>query len=244
MWSNPVLPEGRWQADRRPRPVAALLSLALLVLLGWLLLTMGAFTPDRPGEHHNLVAIKIQTDSGAQHVQKAVTHPRAAPPRHQPVPPHPVPAPVVKPPVPPAFIHLSHSDMASADISKMSRSSDQSGDQDSSQDSGKTYGPGEGPSGRHLYNAEWYREPSDAEMTTYLPAERPPGSWGMIACKTIEHYHVENCQELDESPPGSGIARALRLASWQFLVRPPRVNGAPQLGAWVRIRFDFTRGVH
>jgi protein TonB len=63
----------------------------------------------------------------------------------------------------------------------------------------------------------------------------------MIACKTIEHYHVENCQELDESPPGSGLARALRQAAWQFLVRPVRVDGHVMIGSWVRIKFTFTK---
>ena len=63
----------------------------------------------------------------------------------------------------------------------------------------------------------------------------------LVACQTIERYHVENCQILSESPPGSGLARAVRLAAWQFLVLPPRVNGKVMVGSWVRIRIDYNR---
>jgi len=55
----------------------------------------------------------------------------------------------------------------------------------------------------------------------------------------IENNHVENCQIIGENPRGTGLAKALRLASWQFLVKPPRINNKPQLGVWVRIHFDF-----
>jgi protein TonB len=108
-----------------------------------------------------------------------------------------------------------------------------------SQGSASAAGPGEGPGGAHLYNAEWYREPTDAELVTYMPHRDVGGGWAMIACKTQDHFHVDDCQELGESPPGSGLARALRQAAWQFLVRPPRIDGKPMIGAWVRIRFDF-----
>jgi hypothetical protein len=94
-----------------------------------------------------------------------------------------------------------------------------------------------------LYEAEWYRRPTDVELGGYMPANAPPDGWGLVACKTIEQYHVENCQTLGESPPGSGFARAVRQAAWQFLVRPPRIDGKPQVGAWVRIRIDYTRRV-
>ena len=107
------------------------------------------------------------------------------------------------------------------------------------QNSASTYGPGEGPGGVRLYNAEWYREPTRAELATYLPA-RPQAGWGMIACQTVERNRVDNCRELASEPPGSGLSRAIRQAAWQFLVRPPRIDGKPVIGAWVRIRIEFT----
>lgn len=130
----------------------------------------------------------------------------------------------------------------SADISKLGSKGDDGahGNADSGKDSVAAYGPGEGPGGARLYNAEWYREPSNAELTGYMPAGGPPVGYGLIACQTIPDYRVENCRALAESPAGSGIARALRLAAWQFRVRPPRVDGKQLIGAWVRIRIDFT----
>lgn len=101
---------------------------------------------------------------------------------------------------------------------------------------------GAGPGGRLMYNAEWYREPSEAEMRTYLPRQAAPGDWGVIICQTAPRYRVENCRELEQSPPGVGISRALRQASFQFKVMPPRVNGKEIMGAWVKIRFYIVDG--
>jgi protein TonB len=99
---------------------------------------------------------------------------------------------------------------------------------------------GTGPNGEPLYAAEWYREPTHQELSTYLPKRMPEGGgWGMVACRTAERYHVEDCVELGQGPAGSHLAGAVRQAAWQFLVRPPRVGGRPMVGEWVRIRIDY-----
>ena len=107
-------------------------------------------------------------------------------------------------------------------------------------DSGNVAGPGEGPGGQRLYRAEWYRRPPRGALAAYLPRGAPAGGWGVIACRTIADYQVENCRVLSESPVGSGIGSAMRQAAWQFRVLPPRVGGKVLIGTWVSIRFDFT----
>jgi hypothetical protein len=148
----------------------------------------------------------------------------------------PVPKPVPKLPVPPkpapTMITVSPSEFAALDIGKLKTPSG------GASGSKGTYGPGEGPGGRGLLAADWYVEPRNGELAAYLPNGAPDGSWAMIACRTAPKYRVENCVGLGESSPG--LARALRQASWQFQVLPPRIDGKPQIGVWVRIRFDFT----
>ncbi len=153
----------------------------------------------------------------------------AAPPAAKPPP---VPS-AARVPQQPAFIEM---DLAGTDISKLGKAPSASA---SKGDSKAVYGPGQGPGGVTLYEAEWYRKPTDAELAGYLPANRPRRGWGLVACRTIEDYHVDNCQSLGESPMGSGFARAVRQAAWQFRVMPPRVDGKPQIGTWVRIRISY-----
>ncbi len=100
---------------------------------------------------------------------------------------------------------------------------------------------GTAPNGEPLYAAAWYREPRPDELSGYMSTARGPG-WGLIACRTVADYRVEDCVGLDESPDGSQINRAVLAAAWQFRVRPPRLGGRPQVGSWVRIRIDYSIG--
>lgn len=97
---------------------------------------------------------------------------------------------------------------------------------------------GTGPNGEPLYAAQWYREPTDRELSGYLSSADGPG-WGLIACKTEPEYRVDQCVILGEYPGGSRIANAVLQASWQFRVRPPRKGGKSLIGEWVGIRIDY-----
>ena len=98
---------------------------------------------------------------------------------------------------------------------------------------------GTAPNGQPMYAASWYpHEPSDQELAGYLSTASGP-AWGLITCKTVADYRVEDCVGLDEYPAGSNMLRAVLAAAWQFRVRPPRVNGVLQVGDWVRIRIDY-----
>jgi protein TonB len=97
---------------------------------------------------------------------------------------------------------------------------------------------GTAPNGEPLYAAEWYREPDDAMMRSYLSTARGPG-WGLIACRTAPDFRVEDCVALEEYPTGSQINRSALAAAWEFRVRPPRRGGQSLVGSWVRIRIDL-----
>jgi protein TonB len=162
------------------------------------------------------------------------------PPRPAP----PIPKPVVElPPRPLQMIEITREEFKAADIAKLGTAG---GGQ--SQGSQVAEGPrrgdsarvGTAPNGEPLYRAEWYREPTNAELHAYLPKRMPEGGgWGMIACKTAPRFRVEDCVELGQGPSGSHLAGAVRQAAWQFLVRPPRVGGKPMIGEWVSIRIDY-----
>lgn len=228
----------------RYRAAAILLALAVHALLLVLLLRQAQPLPlkieRQPTTFQLMPEPKIV--AGTKKAVAKTKHPRTAKQSPAPSPPREAVAATPSQPVPP-FLILSRQQLAASDIAALPSHKVQPDSGGAGENSGAVSGPGEGPGGARLYNAEWYRRPTDAELAGYLPAGAPRKGWGLVACKTVENYHVENCQSLGESPLGSGLARAIREAAWQFLVLPPRIDGRPMIGAWVRIRIDYTQGV-
>jgi protein TonB len=217
------------------------IALTVLVHLLLVLLLLKLAPPDqwrKKVEEHGPVTFQLTPDA-----RKAVARPKAvrkarsgAAQAKAATAPPPVPVAAPKPTMPALIPGLEHFSLSQV---RSTATETASADDGKGKDSASAYGPGEGPGGVRLYNAEWYREPTDAELSYYLPAGHHIG-WALIACQTVERFHVDNCRVLGDSPAGSGLARAVRQAAWQFLVRPPRIDGRPVIGAWVRIRIDFS----
>ncbi|MFD1789035.1 hypothetical protein ACFSC3_15840 [Sphingomonas floccifaciens] len=235
----------------RERLAASGLSLAIIAALVLALLwaTTAQFV-DMGDSGNPLSTFDVTPPSVQKSATKSEPRPAQPQPERQTTPPPPSERPPPPPPVPvavprdPSMIVLTRDDFAASDIGKLKSKAAEPGEGTATAKAGggkPVYGPSEAPGGRTLYAADWYREPTRAELAPFLPPNATEG-WGMIACQTTDRYRVENCRELGETP-GSGIARGLRRAAWQFLVVPPSVDGKPQLGVWVRIRFDLIRGV-
>lgn len=239
--------------DLRRRGASLLLSVGAVGLIVLALLRLGILPnpvrePDTAPNSFSLSPERQPEANGSEAApaerQHEVSSPaapdRPAPePPVEPPPPPPVPIPTAAPF--PDILILDRGQFAASDIrNRRSGADEASGESGTGENSVAAYGPGEGPGGQRLYNAEWYREPSQAELAGYLPpAGAPAGSWAVIACRTVERYEVDNCRAIGESPAGSGLARAMRQAAWQFRVRPPRIGGRSVVGAWVRIRITF-----
>lgn len=231
---------------RREQALGLLFTAAMQVLLALLLLSIAPATVRRKVADMVMFSISSIDEKPAEQPEEKpaekqqVRQPETLPPpaKLQPAPeplpaPTPAPAPAEPAPEPPK----PASPRATAPAP-----------------SGPVYGPpdlrpraaladtprveGVGPNGEPLYAAAWVREPWPDELRGYLSTARGPG-WGLIACRTVANYRVEDCVILDEYPNGSGIGRAAQAAAWQFLVRPPQKGGRALVGEWVRIRIDY-----
>ena len=234
---------------RRGLGLAIALLLEALLIIAILTLSMQSSGPQAGKRGLTTFSLEAESEATSADQSEAET-PVTEQQQRNPTPPIPKPLlppvnPVKAPPPNPDFIKVSSSEFDAMDLSKLpAGGSAGSGDAKGAGKGNKgPMGPGAGPGGAQLYPVAWYREPYDSELAPYLSGIKriPPGASAEIACRMIERYHVENCQILGENPRGTGLAKALRLAAWQFLVRPPRIDNKPQLGVWVRIRFDFGR---
>jgi len=233
--------------DRAPplsrRAIGGLLAIAIEALIIVLLILSSrrafVFAPQQGALKTFTVGSKpepVAATEAEKKQKRTVTKPKTAPP-----------PPATKPPVPPTplgpipgLITLSREDYARSDIGKIKSTADEvanKGDE-AKGDADDSVAIGSAPNGQPLYPAQWYREPTDAELAFYIPKGLRSGA-ALIACKTAPRYRVEDCVVLGDAPPGTGLARGIREAAWQFRVRPPRKGGQDLIGAWVQIRFDL-----
>ena len=248
MSADSVFARARARFGRR----AVALGLALLIEGLLLLALLSLAPPFSPPKEVKMTTVSLDAVSEEAKEEPApapsepsppAAKPAEQPPVAQPPVPQP-PAPVKASPLapPPVVVQLSRDQMAAADISALpqrpapSRSVMGPPDMRSSGDTPRV--DGSGPNGEPLYAASWYREPYENELSGYLATASGPG-WGLIACRTVPNYRVDDCVAVGEYPQGSNIARAVLAAAWQFRVRPPQLRGQPMVGEWVRIRIDY-----
>lgn len=229
------LPSAFSRPPLRRRASGLALALAVNGALLLALLTLGIIPlPQQKSSRATVVDLIPESHSRESRVTPAAARPNKPVPKPPPII-LPVKPTIAPPPRPakksPPWIEMSSDQMAAADLRNLPRGDPGAGDSEE---------VGRGPHGEILYAAEWAREPTDAELSGYLPKSAPDG-WGLIACKTIPGNRVDDCVELGQSPAGSHLASAVRQAAWQFRVRPPRKGGKPMIGEWVRIRIDYER---
>jgi len=217
------------------RAMAFALALAIEILLLLALLTIDFRDRPKPQFKGGTIA----TFDLPAEAKKQAAASKASPARAIKEVPHPklppLPPTITERPLP--ILEVTKDFLDAADISKLGNNAPGAklADGNAPGDSERV---GNAPNGEPLYAAEWYREPTHQELSTYMPKSLSEDGWGMIACKTVARFHVEDCVELGQTP-GSHLAGAVRQAAWQFLVRPPRVGGKSLVGTWVRIRIDY-----
>lgn len=230
-------------APARRRIVAMALVIALHALLLFMLLRLAPPPFVREASRGPLVvqflpneqASAEKTESKAKQERRTETaRPAASPVTRQPAPV------AADASIWSKVIPITGEQFAASDIGKMPRRATEQASDGGNAFAGADSAVVGGFNGEALYAADWYRRPTHAELSAYLPGHAPRVGWGMIACRTAKDYRVEDCQEIGQYPPGSGFAGAVRQAAWQFRVLPPRIGGKAQLGVWVRIRIDYT----
>jgi protein TonB len=208
----------------------------LLIIIA--MLTLNGTPAQRPRFKGGPITLDLKPDAETADTtpKQAVSRPEPEPKQPAP-PPRPIP-PVTPPQLPtahPFYIPLTREENEAADIYKLPHAAGTGAGARQASTAGDSRPVGTAPNGEPLYAAQWYRRPTHAELSFYFPAHVRTQEWGVVACRTIAAYHVDDCVELGSSP-GSHLAGAVRQAAWQFLVRPPRLGGRELVGTWVSIQ--------
>jgi protein TonB len=239
----------RLREEWRRRAVALGVALALEAVFLALLLSMGIVgSPEPTLKVVDFKTHEVAADTPPEPEPDKAPKASPAPPSDKPPPPNPASpspaqpapaAPAAAIPVPPVVIPRTAPPVAAAPAKAgVVLRNDMSGPPDTGTP-GDTQRVGTAPNGEPMYAAAWYRKPTPQELDGYLSTATGPG-WGLIACKTVPDFRVEDCVGLDEYPEGSNFIRAVLAAAWQFRVRPPFKGGQALVGSWVRIRIEQT----
>jgi protein TonB len=229
----------RFREGVRQRGAGILFALFVEGLLALLLLTLAPSVAQKVVPMAVFRLDMIRDEEPESEAEAPATQSAAVQPPERKTPPKPVELPPIEIPV----IQLSREEMAATDIANLPPPTAPA-PRPMMGPPAPTYAgdsqrvDGTGPNGEPLYAASWYREPYDDELAGYLSTARGPG-WGLIACRTVQDFRVEDCVALGEYPQGSNIARSVLAAAWQFRVRPPQIGGRAMVGEWVRIRIDY-----
>jgi periplasmic protein TonB len=229
-------PTGQERPTARRRVVSLTLALAIEVLLLLAFLTIDLREAAKPQFKGGTIATfdvsnveqKAAPASSDEPMRaiKEIKHPKLPP----------LPPTITQRPLP--ILEVDKAFLDASDIAKLGSNAPGAGRLAQGGAPGDSEMVGNAPNGEPLYAAEWYREPTNQELATYMPKSLYEDGWGMVACRTAPRFRVEDCVELGQTP-GSHLAGAVRQAAWQFLVRPPRVGGKSMVGEWVRIRIDY-----
>lgn len=228
--------------------LALIVELGLALLLWFMAPVLADKRPPPTTTTFGIDTVPGETEEPARTEQKKAAAKSTAREKAQPELPKPVETPPPpqpeQTPLPSTFIRMTRREFAAADIKGKGSvpAAPTAGEPAAASGSrpGDSAVVGKAPNGEPLYAAEWYRRPRDAELAPYRSRRALGPGWGQIICRTIANHRVEDCQEVGESPRGSGYAGGVRQAAWQFLVRAPRVGGKELVGTWVSIRITYS----
>lgn len=232
---SPAALRARWQAlPDKQRVLSSIIVVLIHLLLLLAFLRLGVFTID-PKPMRAMAAFNIADNKPAARAQRQKSQSKSRAPAS-------VTPPAAPPPLPQTWV-LGDPALRTFNLADTPSNAPSPPQQSAEASNGPPDTPavGKGPNGQTLYAAEWVREPTDQELSFYIGQRARAGFFAVIACRTAPRFKVEDCVPMGEEPRGTGLARSIVEAAWQFRVRPPQLNGKLMVGEWVSIRIDIRK---